>query len=163
MLVHTGNGRCICRFDAPQRGDTPNSRYCHSMAIIPDAGRETRLYMHALGSALACASQSQMPVLEIPTREPSPGAQKVRVLQTLDEMLVGLDAVIRSKKVPPTGVPTATLGRRLVERGEKVDAVARTYEPGPGFDTFIRSLITDNLTEMIAVGVESGEIPAGGD
>lgn len=118
------------------------------MATITDAGREMQLYVHTLASALACASGGEAAQFQVSGREPSPAAQKVRVQQELDVTLTALDALIRSKKAPPTGVPTATLGRRLVERGEKYDAIARTYTPGPGLETFLGATVLDTATAM---------------
>ncbi|MCW1823167.1 hypothetical protein OLG66_19795 [Mycobacterium senegalense] len=118
------------------------------MGTITDAGREMQLYVHTLASALACASGDEAAQFQVSGREPSPAAQKVRVQQELDVTLTHLDRLIRSKKAPPVGVPTATLGRRLVERGEKYDAIARTYTPGPGFETFLGATVLDTATAM---------------
>ncbi|BBX87919.1 hypothetical protein MAUB_57920 [Mycolicibacterium aubagnense] len=65
----------------------------------------------------------------------------------LDATLADLEAVIRSRKNPPSDVSAATLGRRLVERGEVYDAVSRTYTPGPGFFTLFDALVTDARAE----------------
>ncbi len=144
---------------APLRDDTPCYTYCDPMPSITNAGRDTQLYLHTLASAIACASQSAVPVLDVPSdREASPAAQRVRVLRHLDETLTSLDAVIGSKKVPPLAIPVATLGRYLVERGENYDAVARTYTPGPGFSGFIDGLLADAMTKEINEAAKAGKI-----
>lgn len=129
------------------------------MATISNASRETQLYLHTLASSMACITQTAMPVLAPPPgREHSPSAQRVRVLDQLDETLSGLDAVIRAKKAPPVGPPVATLGRRLIERGETYDAVNRTYTPGPGFAAFLDSLAVDAMATLTAQGIADGTI-----
>ncbi|KRQ29949.1 hypothetical protein AOT83_10955 [Mycobacteroides sp. H001] len=105
-----------------------------------------QLYLHTLGSSIACATQTKAVTLELgDTREPSPAAQKAKVSRLLDEAMASLDAVIRSKKLPSTDIPAATLGRRLIERGETYDAVNRTYTPGPGFAAYLAALVTDEV------------------
>lgn len=118
------------------------------MATITGAGREMQLYMHTLASAIACASGGEAAQFQVSGREPGPAAQKVRVQQELDVTLTHLDRLIRSKKAPPVGIPPATLGRRLVERGERYDAVAGTYTPGPGFETFLGATVLDTAAAM---------------
>lgn len=110
--------------------------------------REQRLYAHTVASAVACASSNTCAQFQVSGREPSPAAQHVRVLAELDEALAGLDRLIRSKKVAPAGVPTATLGRRLAERGEEFDAVNNTYTPGPGFKVLIQGVAADVIHEL---------------
>ncbi|MBN7300455.1 hypothetical protein IUQ79_00960 [Mycobacteroides abscessus subsp. bolletii] len=113
---------------------------------IANAGRDVQLYLHTVASAVACASQNKVVRLELgDTREPSPAAQKVNVAARLDETMASLDAVIRSKKLPPTAIPVATLGKRIIERGEKYDAVNRSYTPGPSFEVFLTALVTDEI------------------
>lgn len=107
--------------------------------------REQRLYTHTVASAIAQTSCNTFAQFQVSGREPSPAAQEVRVLAELDDALSGLDALIRSKKMAPAGVPVATLGRRLAERDEKFDAVAGTYAPGPGFKTLILGVAHDAL------------------
>lgn len=103
-----------------------------------------------------------MPELELPTpREPSPAAQRVRVLEKLDEALVQVDKVIRSKKMRPSSTSVATLGRRMIQRGEKYDAVERTYTPGPGFTALIDSLGADWIASELAEGIRTGKISEG--
>lgn len=116
-----------------------------SATMTEPSPREQRLYAHTVASAVACASSGQFAEFRVSGREPSPAAQQVRVEQELAVTLAGLDAVIRSKKAPPTGIPTATLGRRLAERDEHFDAVAGTYEPGPGFQTLMLGVAADAL------------------
>lgn len=119
------------------------------MTTLTGATRETMLYMHTLASAVACASQSEMPVLVAdPVREPSPAAQRLRVLRNLDSALDEVDALLRSKKVQPVGVPTATLGRRMIESGEIYDAVNHTYTPGSGFDALIAGVYVDAVNTL---------------
>ncbi|CPR39991.1 Uncharacterised protein [Mycobacteroides abscessus] len=144
---------------APQRDDTPGSAYGSPMTKINNASRETQLYLHTLASSLACATQTPMPVFQISgPREDSPSAQRVRVLEQLDETLTGLDTVIRSKKVPPVGEPVATLGRRLIERGEVYDAVNKTYAPGPGFAALLDSLTVDAVAKLADQAIADGTI-----
>ncbi|MFV8137410.1 hypothetical protein ACNQR7_07550 [Mycolicibacterium senegalense] len=107
--------------------------------------REQRLYTHTVASAVAQTSSNQFVQFQVSGREPSPAAQEVRVLAELDAALTGLDALIRSKKTAPVGVPVATLGRRLAERDEQLDAVNGTYEPGPGLKTLILGVAHDAL------------------
>ncbi|TDZ77370.1 hypothetical protein DE4585_04764 [Mycobacteroides salmoniphilum] len=129
-----------------------------AVRTITNAGREVQLYLHTVASAVACASQNKVVRLEIgDTHEPSPSAQKARVAALLDEAMESLDAVIRSKKLPPTDIPAATLGKRIVERGEKYDAVNRTYTPGPGFEALLVALVTDEVAtaQMQAAHVEA--------
>lgn len=129
------------------------------MATIRNATRETQLYLHTLASSIACMTQTSMPVFEVTSvREHSPSAQRVRVLEQLDETLAGLDAVIRAKKVAPVGEPVATLGRRLIERGEIYDAVNRTYTPGPGFAALLDSLVADAVTALTEQAIADGTI-----
>lgn len=113
------------------------------MSALPP--REQRLYTHTVASAVACAQSNQFAQFQVSGREPSPAAQEQRVLAELDESLSGLDALIRSKKAAPVGVPVATLGRRLAERDERLDAVAGTYEPGPGLKTLLLGVAHDAL------------------
>lgn len=95
---HANNGMRHFLLHAPQRDDTPGSAYGSPMTKINNASRETQLYLHTLASSLACATQTPMPVFQISgPREDSPSAQRVRVLEQLDETLTGLDTVIRSK------------------------------------------------------------------
>ncbi|MCC9179453.1 hypothetical protein MMAG44476_27228 [Mycolicibacterium mageritense DSM 44476 = CIP 104973] len=118
------------------------------MSMIGNASRDTQLYVHTLASALACASKNEVPTLEPDNgREPSPAAQRSRVLSRLDAVLVDLDRVLRAKKIGPTGVPRATLGRRLASNGEVYDAVKRTYTPGPGFNALAAGLISEALVD----------------
>lgn len=107
--------------------------------------REQRLYTHTLASAVACSQSNSFVQFQVSGREPSPAAQEQRVLAELDDALAGLDALIRSKKTAPVGVPVATLGRRLAERDERLDAVAGTYAPGPGLKTLILGVAHDAL------------------
>ncbi|SIM26639.1 Uncharacterised protein [Mycobacteroides abscessus subsp. abscessus] len=131
------------------------------MTTISNASRETQLYLHTLASSLACVAQTTMPVLDLtPDREHSPSAQRVRVLEHLDATLSGLDATIRAKKAPPVGEPVATLGRRLIERGETYDAVNKTYTPGPGFAALLDSLAADAMATLTAQGIADGTITA---
>ncbi|SKT54671.1 Uncharacterised protein [Mycobacteroides abscessus subsp. massiliense] len=131
------------------------------MTTISNASRETQLYLHTLASSLACLMQTRMPVLDpVPDREHSPSAQRVRVLEQLDATLSGLDAAIRAKKAPPVGEPVATLGRRLIERGETYDAVNKTYTPGPGFTALLDSLAVDAMAALTAQGIADGTITA---
>lgn len=126
------------------------------MPTMPNAGREIQLYLHTVASAVACTSQKKAVTLELgDTREPSPAAQKAKVAVLLDTAMASLDAVIRSKKIPPNDIPVATLGKRIIERGEKYDAVNRTYTPGSGFEVFLGALVTDEVaTAQIQVGEE---------
>jgi hypothetical protein len=111
---------------------------------VYNAGRETQLLMHAMASALACASQTEAVVLDlVEIGEPSPAAQKDAVAERLAAVMTDLEAVIRSKKSPPPRMSTATAGRVLVERDEVYDAVNRTYTPGPGLQTLIEGLVID--------------------
>lgn len=129
------------------------------MTKINNASRETQLYLHTLASSLACATQTPMPVFQISgPREDSPSAQRMWVLEQLDETLTGLDTVIRSKKVPPVGEPVATLGRRLIERGEVYDAVNKTYTPGPGFAALLDSLTVDAVARLADHAIADGTI-----
>lgn len=94
--------------------------------------REQQLYAHAMAAAVASASSNEFIEFRVSGREPSPAAQRVRVQMELDEALSGLDQMLRRKKMPPTGTPVATMGRRLAERGERLDAVSGTYTRVPG-------------------------------
>lgn len=113
--------------------------------IVALPPREQRLYTHTLASAVAQASSNTFAQFRVSGREPSPAAQEVRVLQELDAALTGLERLLRSKKAPPAGVPVATLGRRLAERGEQLDAVNGTYAPGPGFKTLVLGVAHDAM------------------
>lgn len=110
--------------------------------------REQQLYAHAMAAAIACSSSNEFIEFRVSGREPSPAAQRVRVQQELDEALTGLDAMLRRKKLPPTGTPVATMGRRLAERGERLDAVSGTYTPGPGFQTLAKTVVLDNIAAL---------------
>lgn len=128
------------------------------MPVIENATRDTQLFVQTLASALACASSNDFAVLLVEVeREPSPVAQRVKVLETLDSTLNDLDALLRSKKAPPAGVARATLGRRLASRGEVYDAVQRTYTPGPGFDALLAGLAS---TALDSAGVVSTDLDA---
>ncbi|KMV17695.1 hypothetical protein ACT17_14935 [Mycolicibacterium conceptionense] len=132
------------------------------MPGTPNADRDTVLFVHTLTSALACSTQHEVPELVLPTpREPSPAAQRVRVLEKLDEALAQVDRVIRSKKMRPSSTSLATLGRRMVQRGEKYDAVERTYTPGPGFTALGDALATDWITGLLVEGYRTGKISEG--
>jgi hypothetical protein len=121
-----------------------------AVQTIYNAGRETQLFMHAVGSALACASQTEAVVLDLRGRcEPSPAAQKEAVAERLAAVMTDLEAVIRSQNPPPR-MSAATAGRVLVERGEVYDAVNRTYTPGPGLQTLIEGLLVDAATRTEA-------------
>ncbi|CPW93535.1 Uncharacterised protein [Mycobacteroides abscessus subsp. bolletii] len=102
-------------------------------------------------------AQNSMPVFEITgPQEHSPSAQRVRVLEQLDQTLAGLAVAIRFKKVPPVGEPVATLGRKLIELDEKYDAVNRTYTPGPAFDVLLDALMADSVAELVAKAIADG-------
>ena len=149
------------RDDTPVLHHTPGCRHKHRLdprrvreirqiqitvpAMIPiqDAGRGTLLYMHTLASALAAASDKTAVLLDLAgVREPSPAAQKAAVAARLDSAVAQLDASIRSKKVPPARIPRATQGRLMIQDGEVYDAVARTYQPGFPFATFVAAFIS---------------------
>jgi len=66
----------------------------------------------------------------------------------LDAAVADLEAVIRSKKNQPSGRSPATLGRKLIERGEVYDAVARTYTPGPGFSVLLNAVLADAVSPL---------------
>lgn len=123
------------------------------MPTIGNASRDTQLYVHTLASALACASPGEMPVLDADgEREPSPAAQRAHTLAQLDAVIVDLDRVFRSKKIPPADVPRATLGRRLASNGEVYDAVKKTYTPGPGFNALVAGLVSEAITDATQSG-----------
>lgn len=104
--------------------------------------------MHAVASAWALASQADVVVLDLAgERESTPGAQKVVVAEKLAEAMTGLEKVIRAKKTPPSRDSAAPSGRELVERDEVFDAQARTYTPGPGFQTLFESMVLDAAAE----------------
>ena len=129
------------------------------MHTITGCTRDTQLFMHSMGAALACTADGAVLELDLAgAREPSPAAQQVRVFERLDGVLGQIDTMLRSKKTPPTGVPTATLGRRLVASGENYDAVARTYTPGPGFEALVRALIADATDYATQQAIQSGQI-----
>ncbi|BBX38023.1 hypothetical protein MMAG44476_38085 [Mycolicibacterium mageritense DSM 44476 = CIP 104973] len=110
--------------------------------------REQQLYAHAAAAAIACSSSGDFLQFNVSGREPSPAAQRVRVQQELDEALTGLDAMLRRKKAPPAGTPVATMGRRLAERDERLDAVAGTYTPGPGLQTLAKTITLETISAL---------------
>lgn len=75
--------------------------------------------------------------------EQDPAARKAAVAAHLRSVMGELEAQIRSKKTPPETVPSAVLGRRLIENGENYDPGKRVYTPGPGFETLIKALAAD--------------------
>jgi hypothetical protein len=111
---------------------------------------EQQLYTHTLASAIACAASNTLVEFRVSGREPSPAAQRVRVLAELDTSLAGLDKLIRAKKAAPAGVPVATLGRRLASNGERI--AADGYTPGPGLKTFVCSLAADAMHQLAKAG-----------
>lgn len=130
-----------------------------AMHTITGCTRDTQLFMHAMGAALACTADGEVLELDLAgAREPSPAAQKALVFERLDSVLRHIDTMLRSKKTPPSAAPTATLGRRLVANGENYDAVARTYTPGPGFEALVQGLISDAASYMTYQAIQSGQI-----
>jgi hypothetical protein len=128
------------------------------MATITGAGRETQLYMHTLAAAVSVSAQRPATVLDLSgIHEPSPAAQDAAVTAHLDAALAGLETVIRSKKTPPSGLSPATQGRKLIERGEVYDAVARTYTPGPGFATLINALFAEAMAADGGSAISPGD------
>ena len=115
---------------------------------IPNASRETQLFMHAVGAALACAGQGVVVKLALPPRQPSPLAQKEAVAQNLAAVMTDVERMLRARKTPVSRMPRATTGRILIERGEVYDAVARTYTPGPGYITMVNALMVDAQAAM---------------
>lgn len=117
---------------------------------IQNATRETQLFLHAVGAALAQAGLAEGAVvkLTLPSRQPSPAAQKQVVADHLAAVMSDMEKYLRAQKTPVTEMPRATTGRVLVERGELYDAVNRTYTPGPGFVTLINAAVADAQAEM---------------
>ncbi|ULP45925.1 hypothetical protein [Mycolicibacter virginiensis] len=115
---------------------------------ITGATRDDQIFMHAVGSALACAGQGTVVQLELPPRQPSPLAQKQVVAQKLAAVMTDMEKYLRALRAPVKRMPQATTGRILVERGEVYDAVARTYTPGPGFVTMVNAIVVDAQAEM---------------
>lgn len=134
---------------APCNGDTPPKPYPLRMESIVGPAVETQLFMHAVGSALALASQSDVVVLDLDgqERQPSPGAQRTAVAERLSQVMSEVDKVIRAQKSVPTAIHAATSGRKLVERGERTDLRGGTYTPGPGLGTLLDAALLDAATE----------------
>ncbi|MFL0278091.1 hypothetical protein [Mycobacterium sp. SMC-19] len=125
---------------------------------IQNATRETQLFLHAVGAALAQAGLAEGVTvkLALPERQPSPLAQKEAVAQKLAAAMSDVERMLRAQKTPVTEMPRATTGRVLVERGEVYDAVNRTYTPGPGFVTLINAITVDAQAEMESLEMEKG-------
>lgn len=123
---------------------------------IQNATPATRLFLHAVGGALACAGQGVVLKLTLPPRQPSPAAQKQAVADCLAAAMTDMEKFLRAQRAPVTRMPQATTGRILVERNEVYDAVARTYTPGPGFVTMINAIVADAQAEMESLEKEMG-------
>ncbi|PQM53715.1 hypothetical protein C5U48_02580 [Mycolicibacter virginiensis] len=115
---------------------------------IPNATPATRLFLHAVGGALACAGQGVVVKLTLPPRQPSPLAQKQAVAEHLAAVMTDVEKFLRAQRAPVTRMPQATTGRILVQRDEVYDAVAKTYTPGWGFVTLINAITVDAMAEM---------------
>lgn len=61
------------------------------------------------------------------------------------------EAVARRGALPP-GPHPATLGRRLIERGERIDREAKLYYPSPGFVLMVQSMIESGLNDLDVMG-----------
>lgn len=114
------------------------------MQTLPNASRDTQLFVHAVASALFQADESGAVLLDLSgVNEPSPAAQKQAVAEHLAAAMSGVEALIRAQKNPPARMSGATAGRRLVQRSEVYDAVNGTYTPGPGLQTLVEALLLD--------------------
>lgn len=109
----------------------------------------TREEFYALAGALAQAVEagSEVPVLELPPRPPSPAARKVQVDAAVAELRRELDCVLSRKTLAVKTMQPATAARILVQRGEKVDADG-VYQPGPGLQQLMETIALDALAEI---------------
>jgi hypothetical protein len=120
------------------------------MEPITASAVETQLLVYAAASAVALASQNDVVTLDLDDepRQPSPGAQRVRVAEKLAEAMTELDKVIRARKTPPANVSVATLARKLVQWGERTDPRGGSYTPGTGLSTLISTALLDAAAEL---------------
>lgn len=106
----------------------------------------TKEFFYAWASALAISQQlGATPAIVLPPREPGagPAARRAAVQIEVAELAREMNQVLAHKTLPPASPPTATLGRQLVSRGERVDRESQVYHPGPGLDALLGALAAD--------------------
>lgn len=110
----------------------------------PTDVQQTRLLLYAAASAIALSDRNDVTELDLDDieRQPSPGAQRAMVSERLAQVMGGLEKVIRAQTAAPP-VSVATLGRKLVSRGEALDLRAGSYRPGPGLLPLIETALLD--------------------
>lgn len=126
------------------------------MQPIPNATPATRLFVHAAAAALAQTAHADGAVITLDfgsDRQPSPMAQRELVTLKLTAAMTALEKVIRAQKAAIAEMPTATTGRVLAQRGERYDAVSRTYTPGPGVLTMVNALAADTQAALESAGI----------
>lgn len=115
----------------------------------PTEVQQARLMLHASASAIALTNHNDVTALDLDgePRQPSPGAQREMVAEKLARTMGHLERVIRAQtETPPVSV--ATLGRKLVQRGESLDLRGGSYRPGPGLATLIDTALIDAAVEV---------------
>lgn len=105
---------------------------------------QLREFLYSVASMTAVLHESPgLPAMPPVAREASPAATRTAVDAAVAELCADLDAMLSRKHIPPTGVPAATLGRRLVSNGERFDAAGH-YAPGPGLLALVNVLLAEN-------------------
>ncbi len=99
---------------------------------------ELQAFLWGLGSSIATHhGAAGIPTLVLPPRGPSPAAHRAAVDAAVADLAAECDQMLSRKRIPPTGTPAATLGRRLVSDREVLDIANNTYAPGPGLAAMI--------------------------
>lgn len=110
----------------------------------PPTAEQLREFLYSLSSMVAVLHETPgLPAMPPVPREVSPAATRTAVDAAVRELCADLDAHLSRKLLPPTGVPAATLGRRLVSNGEHFDAAGH-YAPGPGLLALVNVLLAEN-------------------
>lgn len=112
---------------------------------VPMTAEQLREFLYATASMVAVLHEAPgLPAMPPVPSEASPAATRAAVDTAVTQLCADLDAHLASKRIPPTGVSAATLGRRLVSNGERFDAAGH-YAPGPGLLALVNVLRAEAL------------------
>ncbi|GAA4386027.1 hypothetical protein [Tsukamurella soli] len=114
------------------------------MTTFSDATRETQLYIHTVASAFAAWHEATIPAEMAAVRRPETKEEAEALIAAL---ITTFEANGARKKIAPSGIHPATMGRLLAERGERYDAQKRTYTTSQGFDAMVGLYLEERAGE----------------